>query len=96
MWILSVGTCVTAPVVYADADSIPFVSSLFSLTANDQIHFVGTFPLVSCGPGIVATICAIVFFREIQGRKNYFILAAATAVTIVGVVLIAFSLPEGS
>ena len=54
------------------------------------------FPLVSCGPGIVATLCAIVFYKEIQGARNYALLAAAAAVTIVGVVLIAFSLPAGS
>ena len=64
--------------------------------ANDQIGFVGTFPLVSCGPGIVATLCAIVFFKEIQGRRNFTFLALAAAVIIIGVLLIAFSLPAGS
>jgi hypothetical protein len=44
----------------------------------------------------VATLCAIVFYKEIQGVKNYSILAAAATVTIIGVVLIAFSLPAGS
>jgi hypothetical protein len=48
--------------------------------ANDQIHFVGTFPLVSCGPGIVATLCAIIFFKEIQGKKNFAMLGLAAVV----------------
>lgn len=105
--------------------------------ANDQIKFVGTFPIVSTGPGIVATLCAIVFYREIQGMRNYLILACAalvdatpchsdterphacsdagtmgrvcshsslasvccfvfSQVTLTGVLLIAFSLPEGA
>jgi len=32
------------------------------------------------GPGIVATLCAIVFYREIQGARNYLILACAALV----------------
>lgn len=48
--------------------------------ANDQIHFVGTFPIVSCGPGLVATLCAIIFFGEIRGKRNYSLLALAAIV----------------
>jgi len=72
------------------------IAQIAWFVANDQIHFVGTFPLVSCGPGIVATLCAIGLYKEIQGRKNYMFLGATAAVTIAGVVLIALSLPAGS
>src|SRR5689334_17975745 len=51
--------------------------------ANDQIKFVGTFPIVSTGPGIVASICAIVFYKEIQGRRNFLILGGAALTTTV-------------
>jgi len=64
--------------------------------ANDRLHFVGTFPIISTGPGIVATLCAIIFYQEIQGRKNYLFLAAAAAVIGAGVALIANSLPKGA
>lgn len=72
------------------------IAQISWFVANDQIHFVGTFPIVSCGPGIVATLCAIVFYKEIQGKRNYLILLCAAVCTGIGVVLIAFSLPSGS
>jgi glucose uptake protein GlcU len=72
------------------------IAQISWFVANDRIHFVGTFPLVSTGPGIVATLCAIVFYREIQGKRNYAFLGATAGVVIIGVILIALSLPAGS
>lgn len=72
------------------------VAQISWFIANDQVGSVGTYPLVACGPGIVATLCAIILFKEIQGKRNYLMLAAATAVMLAGVLLIAFSLPSKS
>lgn len=57
------------------------IAQISWFVANDQIGTVGTFPLVSCGPGLVATLCAIIFYREIQGRTNYIKLLTAAVVS---------------
>jgi hypothetical protein len=59
--------------------------------ANDHLSFVVSYPLISSGPGIVASLWGIFLFKEIQGARNFLILAAAICVALVGVSLIVVS-----
>jgi len=59
--------------------------------ANSHLSFVVAFPLITTGPGVIASLWGIFVFREIVGVRNYVILCSAFAVTVIGVVLIALS-----
>jgi glucose uptake protein GlcU len=59
--------------------------------ANDNLPMVVSFPLITACPGIVATVASIILFKEIQGRRNFAILAGAISVTITGVIFITLS-----
>lgn len=49
------------------------------------------FPIVASGPGIVANIWGIFYFKEIKGKWNLLKLVGAFAVTMVGILLIGLS-----
>ncbi|GMR40490.1 hypothetical protein PMAYCL1PPCAC_10685, partial [Pristionchus mayeri] len=49
------------------------------------------FPICSIAPGIVNTLWAIFFYKEIHGKANLSILGLAYIVTIAGIVIIALS-----
>jgi len=59
--------------------------------ANSNLSLVITFPIVSTGPGLLASLWGIFIFKEIRGRKNYLILTLAFIITLIGVILISFS-----
>lgn len=61
------------------------------LTAIQELQFVVSFPLITIGPGIVATICGIVLFGEIEGRRNFLFLGGSIFVTIIAVTMIVIS-----
>jgi len=59
--------------------------------ANSMLGFVVSFPIITTGPGLVASLWAIFVFKEITGRRNYIILIIAFLTTAVGVTLITLS-----
>uniref|UniRef100_A0A0X3PU01 Transmembrane protein 144 n=1 Tax=Schistocephalus solidus TaxID=70667 RepID=A0A0X3PU01_SCHSO len=50
-----------------------------------------TFPIVTTVPALIATLCGLIFFKEIVGLRNYILLAVAFCVTTAGVILNALS-----
>lgn len=59
--------------------------------ANANLGLSVSFPMITTGPGVVASIIGIVFFKEIQGSRNFTFLGIAFALTFSGVLCIAFS-----
>ena len=59
--------------------------------ANDTLQLPVAFPLVSVGPGIVASLWSVFMFKEITGTRNYIVLAAGFVARIIAAVLIALS-----
>nr|VZI36787.1 unnamed protein product [Spirometra erinaceieuropaei] len=71
-------------VLWAAAQSAWFV-------ANAALGEPITFPIVTTVPALIATICGLIFFKEITGLRNYILLGCAFCVTAVGVALNALS-----
>jgi len=67
------------------------VGQIMFFIANGELEFVVSFPIVSTGPGLVASLWGVLLFKEITDRRNFLILAIAFSVTLVGVTLIALS-----
>ena len=59
--------------------------------ANENLEFVVTFPIISTGPGVVASLYGVLLFGEIKGKKNISVLLSAFAVTLLGISLITIS-----
>ncbi|VUZ56825.1 unnamed protein product [Hymenolepis diminuta] len=86
-WIPSANAIVPALVsgaLWGTAQSAWFV-------ANAALGEPVTFPIITTCPALIATICGMIFFREISGKRNYILLAMAFCVTAVGVTLNALS-----
>ncbi|XP_060566093.1 transmembrane protein 144-like isoform X1 [Ruditapes philippinarum] len=86
------------PKVYPRAILPGFVSGLMWgvatsswFVANKVLSESVAFPIVTTGPGVIASILGVVVFREIQGRKNILILLLGMTVTITGSVLAGLS-----
>ena len=47
--------------------------------------------IIATGPGIVATLCGAVFFKEIRGVKNFLILGTAVAACVAGGVMVSLA-----
>ncbi|XP_078601424.1 transmembrane protein 144-like [Branchiostoma floridae x Branchiostoma japonicum] len=59
--------------------------------ANQKLQESVSFPIISTGPGIVAALWSVFYFKEIKGTRNLLILTLAFAVTVAGALLTAFS-----
>eukprot|EP00457_Paulinella_chromatophora_P009194 gb/GEZN01009251.1/.p1 GENE.gb/GEZN01009251.1/~~gb/GEZN01009251.1/.p1 ORF type:complete len:365 (+),score=40.57 gb/GEZN01009251.1/:79-1173(+) len=59
--------------------------------ANGALKFVVAFPIITTGPGLISTLIGILFFREIEGRRNYLILTLAFLLTGSGISCIVVS-----
>ncbi|KAL4230235.1 hypothetical protein ACF0H5_010621 [Mactra antiquata] len=59
--------------------------------ANKVLSEAVAFPIVTTGPGVVASILGVLVFKEIQGRRNILILLCGMTVTITGSVLAGLS-----
>jgi len=59
--------------------------------ANDNLQVAVSFPIITTGPGIIASIWGIFAFKEIKGKRNLLILCGAFILSITGVILIALS-----
>ena len=56
------------------------------LCANGSLGMVISYPIVVVGPMVVNTLWACILYREIQGRKNFIILAIAMGFNIISVI----------
>lgn len=71
-------------VLWASAQSAWFV-------ANKNLGLSVAFPIITTGPGVVGSTIGIIFFKEIQGKRNLTFLFTAFGLTFSGVLCIAFS-----
>jgi glucose uptake protein GlcU len=63
------------------------------LVANSVLSQAISFPLISIGPGTIAILWSIFYFKEITGRRNYVIIIGGTILRILSAVLIVLSKP---
>jgi len=67
------------------------IADISWFVANQKLQMVVSFPLVSAGPGLVASVWGILLFKEIRGVRNFLFLGSAFVATIIAVTLIALS-----
>jgi len=86
------------PVVYQQSIFPAFISGALWAIAdiswfitNSNLSLVIAFPIITTGPGIIASLWGIFMFKEIQGLKNFVFLALAFCVTVAAVVCISIS-----
>ncbi|XP_005217677.1 transmembrane protein 144 isoform X1 [Bos taurus] len=59
--------------------------------ANRSLSAVVSFPIITAGPGFIATMWGVFMFKEIQGRKNYLLMMLAFCIILTGALCTAFS-----
>jgi glucose uptake protein GlcU len=59
--------------------------------ANGALGFSVAFPMITAGPGILASFWGIILFREIKGVRNYIVLAGAVFFTVASGICIGVS-----
>jgi len=59
--------------------------------ANGKLGFPVSFPIVSAGPGFIGAMYGVFYFKEITGKENLRMLAAAMCVTIPALALVGAS-----
>jgi len=59
--------------------------------ANSKLSLVVSFPVITTGPGLVASLWGVIAFKEIRGARNIFVLVLAFVVIFVAVTLITLS-----
>jgi len=59
--------------------------------ANQHLSQAVAYPIISTCPGVIATLCGVLIFREIRGVRNFIAMAIAFAITFAGVALTALS-----
>jgi hypothetical protein len=86
------------PAIYSEAILPAFLSgSLWAVAqicwfiANTKLDLVVAFPIISTGPGVIASLWGVLVFKEIKGTRNLMVLGAAFTMTIVSVILITLS-----
>ncbi|XP_052274890.1 transmembrane protein 144-like isoform X6 [Dreissena polymorpha] len=86
------------PKVYPRAILPGFVSGLMWsiacsgwFVANKVLSEAVAFPIISTGPGVIASILGVFVFKEITGRRNILMLLLAMSVTITGSILCGLS-----
>jgi glucose uptake protein GlcU len=63
------------------------------LVANSVLSQTISFPLVTIGPGTIAVLWSIFYFKEISGQRNYLIIIGGTLLRIISATLIIISKP---
>ncbi|XP_012885259.1 PREDICTED: transmembrane protein 144 isoform X1 [Dipodomys ordii] len=59
--------------------------------ANHSLSAVVSFPIITAGPGFIAALWGIFVFKEIQGPRNYLLMALAFCIILTGALCTAFS-----
>ena len=63
--------------------------------ANASLSVAVAFPLITSGPGIVSSLWGVFVFKEITGRRNFAVLAAAISLALTGCALIGVAKAKG-
>jgi len=63
----------------------------FFANSPGELSMVISFPIISTGPGLIASLWGVFVFREIKGARNFFFLSLGFVIITVAVVLIALS-----
>ncbi|XP_028416543.1 transmembrane protein 144-like [Dendronephthya gigantea] len=86
------------PDIYSEAVAPGFLSGILWavgdvgwFVANTYLSESVSFPIVTTGPGIIASIWGIFVFREITGWKNFLLLGVAMCFAVSGSVVTGFS-----
>ncbi|KAI1238406.1 hypothetical protein IHE44_0013134 [Lamprotornis superbus] len=86
------------PCVYPQAILPGFVSGvLWAIAnccwflANHYLSAVVSFPIITAGPGLVASMWGVLVFKEIKGLKNYVLLSVSFCIILAGSLSTAFS-----
>jgi len=67
------------------------IADICWFVANSKLDLVISFPIITTGPGVIASLWGIFVFGEISGKRNIIILLIAFATTFVAVTMIALS-----
>ncbi|CAJ0962889.1 unnamed protein product, partial [Mesorhabditis belari] len=59
--------------------------------ANDNLSQAVTFPIITTLPGCVAALWSIFYFKEIQGKRNFILMAIAVSITLTGASIVGLS-----
>ncbi|CAF1540618.1 unnamed protein product [Adineta ricciae] len=64
------------------------------ILANSVLSQAISFPLISIGPGTIATLWSILYIKDIRGKRNYLIFIIGSLIRIVAAVFIILSKPK--
>jgi glucose uptake protein GlcU len=67
------------------------IAQIAFFVANDQLKMTISFPLISTGPALVASLWGVLVFKEIKGVRNLSVLGLSFVLIIVSAVLITLS-----
>eukprot|EP01099_Mayorella_cantabrigiensis_P006594 TRINITY_DN5546_c0_g2_i1.p1 TRINITY_DN5546_c0_g2~~TRINITY_DN5546_c0_g2_i1.p1 ORF type:complete len:348 (-),score=55.16 TRINITY_DN5546_c0_g2_i1:63-1106(-) len=59
--------------------------------ANEKLSAAVSFPMITTGPGLVGSLWGMIVFGEVKGAQNFLIFGCAFALTLAGVLMVAFS-----
>lgn len=86
------------PHIYPQAILPAFASGIMWATAqscwfiaNETLGFATSFPIVTSGPGFVASMWGVCLFNEIKGARNFGVLGAALVITVSSGICISLS-----
>ena len=86
------------PNIYPQAILPAFASGIMWATAqscwfiaNEALGFATSFPIITSGPGFVASMWGVCLFNEIKGARNFSVLGAALVITVSSGVCISLS-----
>jgi len=72
------------------------VSQACWFVANENLGVTTAYPIITTGPGIVASLWGVVVFREIKGKRNLYMLMLAFFISFIAIMLICLSKVEFS
>jgi len=59
--------------------------------ANDNLGLTTAFPIITTGPGLVASLWGVCIFGEVTGKRNLIVLMVAFTISLIAVALITLS-----
>ena len=61
------------------------------VVANSALGFALAFPLITSGPGFIASMWGVCLFQEVKGVRNFTVLGVALIITVSSGLCIAMS-----
>jgi len=59
--------------------------------ANENLQLVVSFPIITCGPGLVGALWGVFYLKELKGLHNYIVLSIICVLTVTSGVLVSLS-----